>query len=154
MDRLILDMKTQIGLTEDSAILHNLIHSHWVNAQVFPDAHIFFQLCPVPIYIITNIGLSYMEQALQHNGLKAAGVVSADTVRAYKPYQEVFEEALRLSGCTPNQTVYIGDTYDTDIIGAKSAGIKPLLLFRGRVQQHNSVDAVNDLTQAMSLIFN
>ena len=80
--RLILDMEAQIELRDDPAALRDLIHSHWVNASVFPDAYTFFDRCPVPIYIITNNGLPYMEQALRHNGLKAAGVVSADTARA------------------------------------------------------------------------
>lgn len=154
VDRLISDMEAQIGLTEAPAVLRNLIRSHWVNAPVFPDARTFFERCPVPVYIITNNGLPYMEQALEHNGLNAAGIVSADTVRAYKPHQEVFEEALRLSGCTPDEAVHIGDSYDTDAVGAKSAGIRPVLLLRGRVQQYEGVDTATDLTQALSLIFN
>lgn len=153
VDRLIFDMETQIGLTDDPAILRDLIHSHWVNALVFPDAYTFFQQCPVPVYIITNNGLPYMEQALRHNGLNAAGVISADTVRAYKPRREVFDEALRLSGRTSDETVHIGDSYDTDVVGARSAGIRPVLLLRGNTQQPNTVDAVNDLGQALNLIF-
>ena len=31
VERLIGDMETQIGLTDDPAALHNLIRSHWVN---------------------------------------------------------------------------------------------------------------------------
>ena len=36
--RLILDMEAQIELRDDPAVLRDLIHSHWVNAPVFPDA--------------------------------------------------------------------------------------------------------------------
>lgn len=154
VERLVSDMEAQIGLTEHPAALHDLIRRHWVNAPVFPDAHTFFAQCPVPIYIITNNGLPYMERALRHNGLKAAGVVSADTVRAYKPHREVFDEALRLSGCAPDEAVHIGDSYDTDVMGARRAGIRPVLLLRGRVRQHDGVEAVNDLAQALELIFN
>ena len=150
--RLILDMEAQIELRDDPTVLRDLIHSHWVNAPVFPDAHIFFDQCPVPIYIITNNGLPYMEQALWHNGLKAAGVVSADTARAYKPHREIFDETLRVSGCTPGEVVHIGDSYDTDVVGAQSAGIRPVLLLRGRAQQHNDVDAADGLKQALELV--
>ena len=151
--RLILDMETQIGLRGDSAVLRDLIRSHWVNAPVFPDASTSFGQCPVPIYIITNNGLPYMEQALRHNGLKAAGVVSADTVRAYKPHREIFDEALRISGCTPGEAVHIGDSYDTDVVGARGAGIRPVLLLRGRARQHDDADAADSLEQALELIF-
>ena len=150
--RLILDMEAQIELRDDPTVLRDLIHSHWVNAPVFPDARIFFDQCPVPIYIITNNGLPYMEQALWHNGLKAAGVVSADTARAYKPHREIFDETLRVSGCTPGEVVHIGDSYDTDVVGARSAGIRPVLLLRGRAQQHNDVDAADGLEQALELV--
>lgn len=150
--RLVLDMEAQIGLRGNPAVLRDLIRSHWVNAPLFPDASTFFDRCPAPIYIITNNGLLYMEQALGRNGLKAAGVVSADTVRAYKPHREIFDEALRVSGCTSSEVIHIGDSYDTDVVGARGAGIRPILLLRGHTRRHNDVDTVDDLEQALELI--
>lgn len=151
-DRLIEDMKAQIGLTEEPAVLRDLIRRHWVNAPVFPDARAFFERCPVPIYIITNNGVTYMERALAQNGLRPAGVVSADTVRAYKPHREIFSEALRLSSCTPEEAVHVGDSYDTDVAGARAAGIRPVLLLRGRSKDRD-VETAGDLIQALDLIF-
>lgn len=152
VDRLISDMKAQIGLTEAPDLLRDLIRCHWVNSPVLPDARAFFQRCPVPIHIITNNGLTYMERALGQNGLKAAGVVSADTVRAYKPHREIFDEALRRAGCAPEEAVHIGDSYDTDVTGARAAGIRPLLLLRGRTGR-DGAEAVNNLAQALELLF-
>ena len=94
-----------------------------------------------------------MEQALRRNELKAAGVISADTARAYKPHREIFDDALRVSGCTPDEVVHIGDSYDTDVVGARGAGIRPALLMRGRARQHDDVDAADDLEQSLELIF-
>ena len=153
VDWLISDMVDQIRPTDEPSALRGLICSHWVNAAVFPDARAFFDQCPAPIYIITNIGLPYMEQAQRHNGLKATGVVSADTARAYKPHREIFDEALRFSGCTPGEVVHIGDSYDTDVVGARGAGIRPVLLLRGRAPQHDGVGATDDLEQALELVF-
>lgn len=153
VERIISDAEKQIGLADDRSALIGLIRSHWVNAPVFPDAPAFFDRCPVPIYIITNNGLPYMEQALHRNGLKAAGVVSGDTVRAYKPHREIFDGALRLSGCAAEEAVHIGDSYDTDVVGARSAGIRPVLLTREHRREYNDVEAVDDLTQALGLIF-
>lgn len=154
VERLISDMADQIGLTDEPSALCGLIRSHWVNASVFQDARIFFERCPVPIYIITNIGLPYMEQALRCNGLKAAGIISADTARAYKPHREIFDEALRVSGYVPDEVVHIGDSYDTDVVGARGAGIRPVLLLRGHARQHDDVDAVDNLEQTLELVFN
>lgn len=133
-------------------VVRDLIRRHWVNAPVFPDARLFFERCPVPIYIITNNGLPYIERALAQNGLNAAGVISADTVRAYKPHREIFDEALRSSGCSPEEAIHIGDSYDTDVIGARAAGIRPILLLRGRIG-HDSVESADNLLQALELIF-
>ena len=94
-----------------------------------------------------------MEQALRRNGLKAMGVISADTARAYKPHREIFDEALRVSGCMSGEVVHIGDSYDTDVVGARGAGIKPVLLIRGRAPQHDDVDAADGLEQALELVF-
>lgn len=152
VDRLIGDMEAQIGLTDDPDALRGLIRAHWVNAPVFPDARVFFERCPVPIYIITNNGLPYMERALAQNGLKAAGMVSADTVRAYKPHREIFDEALRLSGCTPDGAVHIGDSYNTDVVGARAAGIRPVLLLHGKAPR-DGVESAENLTHALDLIF-
>ena len=64
------------------------------------------------------MGFLNMERTLRHNGLKATGVVSADAVQAYKP---IFDEALRVSGCTLDETIHIGNTYDTYAVGLYGA---------------------------------
>ena len=40
------------------------------------------------------------EECLEQNGLTAAGIISGEMVRAYKPHKEVFDYALKISGCT------------------------------------------------------
>ena len=42
---------------------------------------------------------------------------------------------MRRVNVKPYQTIYIGDQYDTDIKGAKNAGIVPVLLDRDCVNQ-------------------
>lgn len=93
-----------------------------------------------------------MERTLGQNGLKPAGVVSADTVRTYKPRREIFDEALRCAGCAPEEVVHIGDSFDTDVAGSQAAGIRPLLLLRDRTGR-DGVEAVNNLIQALELLF-
>ncbi len=48
-------------------------------------------------------------------------------IQIWKPDPEIFEHALFLAESTPETTAYIGDNYYTDIIGAKNAGIHPIL---------------------------
>ena len=81
-------------------------------------------------------------------------MVSADAARAYKPRREIFDEALRVSSCTPDEAVHIGDSYDTDVVGARVAGIRPVLLLRGHTRRHDDVDAADSLEQVLELVFN
>lgn len=152
VEKILTDMEAQIHLRDDHAALHALVQGFWVNAPVFPDTPRFFAECPLPIYIITNNGQTYMEQALKKSGLQVADIVSADTVRAYKPHRELFDEALRISGCALDEVIHIGDSYSSDVVGARSAGIRPLLLLRGRQEQYDDVSTANDLEEVLESI--
>ncbi len=48
-----------------------------------------------------------------------------------KPHPEIFKEAARRAGVSPAESVYIGDQYQIDVIGAKNAGMRGILLDRG-----------------------
>jgi putative hydrolase of the HAD superfamily len=45
-----------------------------------------------------------------------------------KPAPEIFQHTLRLLGAEADQCVYVGDDYDADYCGARSAGLRPLLV--------------------------
>ncbi|MBM3145843.1 MAG: HAD family hydrolase [Chloroflexi bacterium] len=53
---------------------------------------------------------------------------AAVDVGAWKPDPAIFDRALRETGSPPERTIYIGDNYYADIVGAKNAGITPVLL--------------------------
>lgn len=52
----------------------------------------------------------------------------AAEVKAWKPDPRIFDRALALTGSSPEQIVYVGDNYFADIMGAKNAGLQPVLL--------------------------
>ena len=55
--------------------------------------------------------------------------------------------------CTPGEVVHIGDSYDTDVVGTRSAEIRPVLLLWGYARQHDDVDVEDGLAQALKLVF-
>lgn len=60
-------------------------------------------------------------------------VISAALRRA-KPDPELFATALRRADAIPDYALHIGDSYPLDVLGARAAGITPVLLDRnGRV---------------------
>jgi FMN phosphatase YigB (HAD superfamily) len=40
----------------------------------------------------------------------------------------IFNQALELLGSQPAQTLYVGDNYYADVIGARAAGLTPVLI--------------------------
>ena len=53
---------------------------------------------------------------------------TAGDIDSWKPDPGIFEHALYLAESTPDVTAYIGDNYYTDVIGARSMGIYPILM--------------------------
>ncbi len=55
-------------------------------------------------------------------------VVDSHLVGAEKPDPAIFEHALRLSGAERGATVHVGDMYGADVVGARAAGLRAVLL--------------------------
>jgi putative hydrolase of the HAD superfamily len=64
------------------------------------------------------------------------GVVTSAEVGARKPSPAVFERALAIVHARPAETIHVGDSVEDDVIGARGAGIEPVLLDRdGRIAE-------------------
>ena len=72
--------------------------------------------------------------------------------RAYKPHRELFLKALEVSGCRAKEVVHIGDSVTSDVAGAASAGIRPLLLDRRGKGAPEGVEAGRSLEEALGWI--
>lgn len=46
----------------------------------------------------------------------------------WKPNPEIFYYALGMAGSTPETTIYVGDNYYADVVGAQNAKIQPVLI--------------------------
>jgi putative hydrolase of the HAD superfamily len=58
------------------------------------------------------------------------GAVSSAVAGARKPDPAIFEPALRLAECGPDEALHVGDTPEEDVEGARAAGIRALLIDR------------------------
>ena len=59
------------------------------------------------------------------------GAISSAEAGAPKPDPAIFVSALELVGCEPAEALHVGDTREEDVVGARAAGIRALLLERG-----------------------
>lgn len=152
VDRILDEMAKRIGLRDNARELHALIRGFWVNAPLFADAGEFFARCPLPVYLLSNNGAEYIRRAMRNKNLHPAGIVCADMVRAYKPHRAIFDKALEISGCRPEEAVHIGDSYTSDVQGARSAGIRPILVRRKPGKPCEDVTVVSNLIDVLPLL--
>lgn len=85
----------------------------------------------VRVVVVSNWDRS-LPTALAQAGLGALvdGVVSSAEVGRAKPAPEPFRAGLELAGAAAGDALFVGDSPDTDIAGARGAGIRALLVAR------------------------
>jgi len=54
--------------------------------------------------------------------------VAAGMVNSWKPEPDIFWHSLAQLGVRPEQAVYVGDNYFADVVGARAAGLNPILV--------------------------
>jgi putative hydrolase of the HAD superfamily len=71
-----------------------------------------------------------VEEALEAAGIRDRFEVVLDSalVGVEKPDPAIFRAALTTLGVAPEETLYVGDLYDVDVVGARAAGIEAVLL--------------------------
>jgi len=57
-------------------------------------------------------------------------VVTAEDVGSNKPEPPIFLAALERAGVNASEAIYVGDQYETDVVGARGVGINPVLIDR------------------------
>lgn len=55
-------------------------------------------------------------------------VLAAGEVNSWKPDKEIFLHALRLMNVAASEAIYVGDNYYADVLGARNAGLNPVLI--------------------------
>ena len=81
--------------------------------------------------LISNVD-SDIEPLLAKVGMPHLSVVMTSDEAGYsKPNRQIFEAALKKAGVAAGESLYVGDQYNIDVVGALSAGITGVLLDRG-----------------------
>jgi putative hydrolase of the HAD superfamily len=80
-------------------------------------------------------------------------IVSSAEAGVKKPSPKIFELALEHAGVGPSQVVHVGDTYHTDVLGARRAGIRGIMLDR-QSGAHHEHEVITTLTELCSLLVN
>lgn len=137
----------------DAEELSNLMFEHWIKPPIFDETKRFFEICPVPIYIVSNIDRDDILKAIEFHGLKPMGVFTSEDAKSYKPRKELFEFALTSTGLSAEKVVHIGDSLNSDIKGASSVGINTIWVNRGSKGIPEGVSAVGNLLEVYDTDF-
>lgn len=80
--------------------------------------------------VISNAVRSLQLAKMARVGLRLPFLVGMEEFGAGKPDPRVFQDGCRQLGVLPERTVYVGDEFDIDALGAQSAGLQAIWLDR------------------------
>ncbi len=107
----------------------------------------------VPLFVLANWD-SDLPAVLRNAGLDGFfhTALSSEMLGSEKPEAACFETFLSRTSLVPSATVYVGNEYIADVIGARDAGMTPLLVDRdGRMRSADCarVSSFAELTSAL-----
>ena len=84
----------------------------------------------VRIAVVANADHDYLMRCLNHNGLRFDVIVDSETARCYKPDPRIFQRACDALSVPASEAAMVGDTPETDVQGARRAGLRAVWLNR------------------------
>lgn len=76
-------------------------------------------------------------------------IIVSGAVNRRKPHPEIYKKALKALDVAPEETVFVGDTIDADVQGAKAAGMKTIYIER-RLQKEVEIACPDQTIKSLS----
>jgi putative hydrolase of the HAD superfamily len=107
----------------------------------------------VRLVVVSNWDVS-LHDVLVETGLAPlldATVTSAEVGTA-KPAPAIFMHALGFAGVAAHEAIHVGDSVEHDVVGARAAGIEPLLVVRAEKDERAPVAGVRTIRSLQPLL--
>ena len=106
-----------------------------------------------PLTIISNGFKEVQYYKFAHSGLAEcfAHTIISEEVGINKPQPGIFQIALEKNGVGAEEAIMIGDSYSSDIQGAKNAGIDQIWLHQGEVDE-TATYIVSELSEVFKIL--
>jgi putative hydrolase of the HAD superfamily len=93
-------------------------------------------------------------QFLEHAGLSPFldFVVDSGVVGVEKPDPRIFEIACERGNVRPDEVIHVGDLYEIDVVGARNAGITPVLIDPWGARENPDCDTVRALPELVQVV--
>lgn len=103
----------------------------------------------VGVAVVSNWDCS-LPEALASAGIEVAHVCSSGASGSSKPDPRIFHAALAALGVAPERALHVGDTEETDGVGARAAGVDVRIVDRGG--RAGGADTITALTDVLDLL--
>jgi putative hydrolase of the HAD superfamily len=103
----------------------------------------------VGVAVVSNWDCS-LPEALASAGIEVTHVFSSGESGSSKPDTGIFHVALAALGAAPERALHVGDTEETDGVGARAAGIDVRIVDRGG--RAGGADTITALTDVLDLL--
>lgn len=103
--------------------------------------------------VVSNRGENFQAH-VDHLGLGEffAFTLSGGEAQSRKPDPGIFHHALRLADAQPRQAIYVGDNFFADVIGARRAGVRPVLFDPRAIFDDPGCPVIKSVTELPSLL--
>jgi len=102
--------------------------------ELYPDTvPVLDQIRPAAaVIVVTNGTCDIQEAKIEKVGLRdhVDAVVIAQAVGASKPSPRIYQRALELADCLPQEALMVGDDYARDVVGALQCGLRAIWMHR------------------------
>jgi putative hydrolase of the HAD superfamily len=131
----------------DESLVHQISHSYLdilpTKTNLYESSlEILNYLHPkYPLHIITNGFEEVQFKKLHHSGISSyfKYVITSEMAGSQKPSREIFKYAFDKTNATASESIFIGDSIEADIAGAKSVGMDHVLFNPERMDHHETV---------------
>jgi len=105
------------------------------------------------IAVISNAD-GRIEDVLQRCGIAHCfrTITDSGLVGYEKPHPEIFRQALETMKAAPEESLYVGDVYSVDYLGATGAGLQALLMDAAGAYRNKGVPRVESLEELQDLL--
>lgn len=125
------------GLEPTTNLIHSMLlrwRAHKFKNVLFADvlpALVELKRRDISLGVVSNVDKD-IAPMLDELGLSSflTTVVTSQETGFTKPHPEIFQEALRRSGTTAGNSIFVGDQYQIDVLGASAVGMKAVLIDR------------------------
>jgi len=156
-------MLRNLGIGQGASRLARRIDSEWhdrAEITLYPDTipclEVLKQL-DLPIGIITQT--LWTEEEFRRLHLRREGieryfslVITTESIGYDKPDTLLYAKSASLVGCAPSEVMHVGDSYELDVRGARSAGMRAVLIVRNRKPASYDCKIIESLLQLPQLI--